>query len=203
MNNTDETNNTPFNSENYNNDMSMDNSKSIFNHNENYMNNFKQNNSPMSSVFTVMNIITFIFFLLFIVLIGLIYFQKSIMEYIQNVLCKTNNDKINNIEIKVGEKDKQNEELIQKLNKMEEDINNMNTTNAKQTKNNTQIKSNSTSNMNYSSYTENQKVKTDGFCYVGYEKGQRECVPVQSGDICLSGEIFPRLDKCMVPELRV
>ena len=177
----------------------------IFSHGENYLNNFKNNgNTPINNVFTFLNILTFIFFLLFIVIIGaIIYFQKSIMEYIQNVLCKTNNDKINNIEIKVGEKDKQNEELIKKLNKMEQSINNMNNKNTVQNKNNTPSNTNASSNMDYSTYDKSQQVNTDGFCYVGYEKGQRECVAVQSGDICLSGEIFPRLDKCMVPELRV
>ena len=86
---------------------------------------------------------------------------------------------------------------------MEQDINNINNKNSQKSKTNTPTKTESSKNIDYSTYDKNQQVTNDGFCYVGYEKGQRECVPVQSGDICLSGEIFPRLDKCMVPELRI
>ena len=48
----------------------------------------------------------------------------------------------------------------------------------------------------------NNIVKEEGYCYIGFEDGQRECAPVNTGDICMSGEVFPRLDQCSVPELR-
>jgi len=51
-------------------------------------------------------------------------------------------------------------------------------------------------------YTPNQIVKENGFCYIGYENGQRECTNVFDGDICMSGEIFPKLDICINPHLR-
>jgi hypothetical protein len=46
------------------------------------------------------------------------------------------------------------------------------------------------------------KVNADGFCYIGYDNGQRECVDVYAGDVCMSGEIFPSLDICINPKLR-
>jgi len=46
------------------------------------------------------------------------------------------------------------------------------------------------------------KVTADGFCYIGYDNGQRECVDVYAGDICMSGEIFPSLDICINPKMR-
>lgn len=51
-------------------------------------------------------------------------------------------------------------------------------------------------------YTPNQIVKDNGFCYIGYENGQRECTNVFDGDICMSGEIFQKLDICINPHLR-
>jgi archaellum component FlaC len=45
-------------------------------------------------------------------------------------------------------------------------------------------------------------VTADGFCYIGYDNGQRECVDVYAGDICMSGEIFPSLDICINPKMR-
>jgi hypothetical protein len=51
-------------------------------------------------------------------------------------------------------------------------------------------------------YTNEQKVKKDGYCYIGFENGQRECAEVYGGDVCMSGEIFTTLEKCMNPQLR-
>jgi hypothetical protein len=45
-------------------------------------------------------------------------------------------------------------------------------------------------------------VTSDGYCYIGYDNGQRECVDVYAGDVCMSGEIFPSLDICINPKLR-
>ena len=53
-----------------------------------------------------------------------------------------------------------------------------------------------------SNYKQEQQVKENSFCYIGYESGQRECTNVFEGDVCMSGEIFPKLDICMNPRLR-
>ena len=45
-------------------------------------------------------------------------------------------------------------------------------------------------------------VTGDAYCYIGYDNGQRECVDVHAGDVCMSGEIFPTLDICINPTLR-
>jgi hypothetical protein len=45
-------------------------------------------------------------------------------------------------------------------------------------------------------------ITEDAYCYIGYDNGQRECVDVHAGDICMSGEIFPSLDICINPGLR-
>jgi len=51
-------------------------------------------------------------------------------------------------------------------------------------------------------YSQEQQVKGDGFCYIGYDKNQRECTNVYEGDICMSGQIFPTMAVCLNPHLR-
>ena len=51
-------------------------------------------------------------------------------------------------------------------------------------------------------YRKDQLVEKDGFCYIGFEKGHRVCTDVYQGDVCMSGEIFPTMDVCLVPSLR-
>ncbi len=51
-------------------------------------------------------------------------------------------------------------------------------------------------------YSKEQTVNANGFCYIGYDKNQRECTNVFEGDICMSGQIFPTLAVCLDPHLR-
>ena len=45
-------------------------------------------------------------------------------------------------------------------------------------------------------------VTKNGFCYIGYDLGKRECTDVYAGDICMSGDIFPTMATCQNPKLR-
>lgn len=47
-----------------------------------------------------------------------------------------------------------------------------------------------------------QTAKKTGYCYIGTDRGYRSCVRVEEGDQCMSGEIFPTMDKCVNPKLR-
>jgi len=51
-------------------------------------------------------------------------------------------------------------------------------------------------------YRDNQIVKGNGFCYIGFDNHMRECTDVYEGDICMSGQIFPTMDMCLHPEFR-
>lgn len=42
-----------------------------------------------------------------------------------------------------------------------------------------------------------------GYCYIGSDRGVRSCVKVSKYDKCMSGDIFPRMDICINPSLRV
>ncbi len=51
-------------------------------------------------------------------------------------------------------------------------------------------------------FKKNTRVTKNGFCYIGYDLGQRECTDVYEGDICMSGKIFPTMAQCQNPKLR-
>jgi hypothetical protein len=54
---------------------------------------------------------------------------------------------------------------------------------------------------NSTSYKKEQDVKENSFCYIGYDDGQRVCTNAFEGDICMSGQIFPKMDMCIYPRL--
>lgn len=41
-----------------------------------------------------------------------------------------------------------------------------------------------------------------GYCYIGEDRGNRSCVPINEQSSCMSGEIFPSRDICINPNLR-
>jgi hypothetical protein len=41
-----------------------------------------------------------------------------------------------------------------------------------------------------------------GFCYIGEDRGFRQCLKVSEQDVCVSGDIFPTNDICVNPNLR-
>jgi hypothetical protein len=47
----------------------------------------------------------------------------------------------------------------------------------------------------------NPKSKS-GFCYIGEDRGFRNCIEVGGGDVCMSGDIFPTEAICINPNLR-
>ena len=51
-------------------------------------------------------------------------------------------------------------------------------------------------------FKKNTQVVKDGYCYIGYDLGKRECTDVYAGDICMSGDIFPTMAQCENPKLR-
>jgi hypothetical protein len=46
-------------------------------------------------------------------------------------------------------------------------------------------------------------VSKSGYCYVGEDSGFRSCIEVGESTKCMSGEIFPTMDVCVNPLLRV
>jgi hypothetical protein len=53
-------------------------------------------------------------------------------------------------------------------------------------------------------YSSSEIVGEDGgFCYIGSDDNVRYCTQAYKGDICTSGDIYNRIDKCIVPSLRI
>jgi hypothetical protein len=52
-------------------------------------------------------------------------------------------------------------------------------------------------------YDKSNIIKEDSYCYVGSDDNTRHCVKAYSGEICSSGDIYKRLDKCLIPDLRI
>ena len=42
-----------------------------------------------------------------------------------------------------------------------------------------------------------------GYCYIGEDRGFRSCISVGENDQCMSGDIFPTMDICINPNLRM
>lgn len=49
-------------------------------------------------------------------------------------------------------------------------------------------------------YGERQFVKENSFCYIGSDDNMRHCLEVYEGDVCESGDIYKRIDECLVPK---
>lgn len=46
-------------------------------------------------------------------------------------------------------------------------------------------------------------LEESGYCYIGTDRNIRSCIQVEQGDKCMSGQIFPRMDICVNPSLRL
>jgi len=53
------------------------------------------------------------------------------------------------------------------------------------------------------SATQSTRAKSKaGYCYIGEDRGFRSCIAVGENDTCMSGDIFPTMDRCINPNLR-
>ena len=54
-----------------------------------------------------------------------------------------------------------------------------------------------------SGYKQEQLVQENSYCYIGTDNGQRECTNAYAGDVCMSGQVFPKMEICINPNLRL
>ena len=47
------------------------------------------------------------------------------------------------------------------------------------------------------------KSRKSGYCFVGYDNNERNCMEIGRSQTCMSGEIFPTIDICINPKLRL
>lgn len=55
----------------------------------------------------------------------------------------------------------------------------------------------------YSSIQKSKSSSKSGWCYIGEDRGFRSCINIGENDTCMSGDIFPRSDICVNPNLRM
>jgi len=53
-----------------------------------------------------------------------------------------------------------------------------------------------------SPFKQEQLVKANSYCYIGTDNGHRECTNAFDGDVCMSGQIFPKMAVCVNPNLK-
>ena len=152
-------------------------------------------------------------FVLLIIIIFFYYNQellKNLINSISNYFLNANNVTVTKEEseeeytIPKSSKEIKKEELEKEIEEMEENIN------QEEINNNVTKESNLKVNKDNSEYNasdskdNNSTIVSDGsFCYIGKNKGYRSCIELNSGDQCMSGEIFPTMDICINPNLRI
>lgn len=210
-----------------NNNNTLNNSKKSVKLNTNNVNSklsTQNNNSAQktTSYFSFLSILGLLFpILIFLVLIigGLFLYKDQIISYIQlnlfgNELTKKE-DEIVNLK-KELEQNRQEQKMIEdELNKLKssnknkqsesstnEKMDNNDDKQNKVEKNSKEVSASAKQERNKELskiYSDNQFVKEDGFCYIGTDDNMRQCVQVYQGDICESGDIYKRIDKCLLP----
>jgi hypothetical protein len=120
-----------------------------------------------------------------------VFNKKSILSDKINNVIKTNNDAKNAEKIKKKEEE---EELKKERSQIEQEKENER---KKELEKNSGINQLGMKVNDLSNYKKEQIATSNGFCYIGYDLGQRECTDIYSGEVCMSGQIFPTLDKCL------
>ena len=151
----------------------------------------------------------FIFLIIVVVLIiVLYYFKDKIMDIFKKVedANKKTEDVIKKAEDVNIKADKNSQQMNEFIKRYEE--NNIKTKEEIEKVNQNKINQGGVQQLNnkidtLSSYKQEQLVKENSYCYIGTENGQRECTNVFAGDVCMSGQIFPKMAVCINPHLRV
>ena len=175
------------------------------------MSNNKVSNSPSSMNTTSPDKINSYFYILLSILIILLVFfaiyiyKDNIIEYI----FKDERKKMIDIEKESIEKDitiNENKDKISSLeNKLKELKDNLNNKKSEENKkiSISKTKESIKDNNIGAKYSESNIVREDTYCYIGIDNNQRYCIKAYPGEVCQSGDVYNRLDKCIHPKLRV
>lgn len=156
-----------------------------------------------------------IFLTVSIILVSILYYYRNnIFDFFQktkDTITKTDtvaqleskyDSLFDSINKKIEEDDKELSEIKSKLNA---EVHSIEKDEKKEKETKTQIDTGGVGTLNAkieTKYKDNQIVKGNGYCYIGFDNHMRECTDVYEGDICMSGQIFPTLDVCVNPEFR-
>ena len=211
-------NNYGFNNNLLNNNNNTSNNININNNRENNKNNSVNNKNEyvtQPSMFNINTILLIIFFLIVASIISaVIYFKDSVLSFVKNTFFKEETEKteqeINDLKIELEENQKNKLLIEQELeelrkqyidsdsNKKTDNNEETETEKTKETPKDTKITKKSNEELR-KLYSDNQFVKEDSFCYIGSDNNMRQCVEVYNGDICESGDVYNRIDECLMP----
>jgi hypothetical protein len=179
-----------------------------------YETEIKHNNSlninSQSSGLSVTGQIIFVIFIL--LLLGIVYFFKdTIYKNIKDLWNQfyNNNSKLEEQVSKLMKDNETKKEEENKKKKKEEELKKEKSQieQEKEKEKNKELEKNGGLNqlnnkVNLSKYRKDQIATSNGFCYIGYDLGQRECTDIYAGEVCLSGQIFPSMNVCVNPKFR-
>lgn len=169
----------------------------------------EQINKPISQT-TYTNTIIFVIIGLLIVIVSSIYFFKDqVIEFIKPFFEKEEKDDqeherdikeedINNKDIQ-KEDSKENEDVEKTTKNDFEEVNKLEKT--EKSKHEKGIIKSEKSNLIQQQYSSSQIMKEDGYCYIGSDNNMRHCVNAYSGDVCTSGDMYKRIDDCLMPKI--
>jgi len=169
---------------NNDNDMnrSLNNAMNRSLNNDNAMNRSSNNTSTNNTLWYI-----FLFIILGSILFALFYFRDNIIQMYRDVIKPKPN--VNN------ELRQLNKSIKEEKEKREEKEKERELKSKKEKGGVNQL-------LNKINYNSNQIAKEDGYCYIGYDRGMRNCSEIHQGETCMSGDIFPSLEICMFPNLR-
>ena len=204
-NNTSESINVPKNNTNKINNNNNKNN----NNNVDYVNDVSVSSKPLLNLNTM---ILMFFFVLIVSVIGLIiYFKDFVLDFIKNAFFKEETEKtereINELKVELEENKKTKlliEQELEELRKKHSESLNKKESEQKVQQGDLPKKESPKKNKKSNEelrklYSDDQFVKNDGFCYIGTDNNMRQCVEVYNGDICESGDVYNRIDDCLMP----
>lgn len=174
---------------------------------QNIENDNRENyNAPNKGNFTMIMII-FCIFLVSILGGFVIYFKDKIFDFLNfdnNDSTKVEDSEVDTLKNVLDEKIKKEEEMQKEIIRLKKTSTNdapreENTTSVSQT--DTSVKTNKDDSNIKQQYSDSMMVKEDGYCYIGTDDNMRHCVDAYTGDICSSGDVYRRMDDCLIPKL--
>ena len=209
-------NNYGFNSKLLNNNNNTSNNISVNNNRENNKANVINNKTEpvsqlQSPIFNINTILIIVFFLIIAGIIGaVIYFKDTVLDFIKNTFFKEETERteqeINDLKNELEENQKNKlliEQELEELRKQKLETESEKNKVLEEEKPKEQPKNTKKSKKSNEElrklYSDNQFVKDDGFCYIGTDNNMRQCVEVYKGDICESGDVYKRIDECLMP----
>ena len=178
----------------FNKNSSFNNKNNLVNKNNtvNKNNAFNYSNTPINSN-TPIIIFSIIILSIFLVLY---FFKDNITNYINSLFKEQ--------EPEQEQEPEKSKDYTENTNKLKQELERLKSENSKLIKyKNQQHKLDNTNKINNlkQKYSDSQIVKQDdSYCFIGTDNNTRHCVKAYTGDICKSGDVYNRIDECLIPK---